>query len=352
MNSNPSPQILRAITSSKRFHWSEKAFNQFAVATYAWQWAHNPVYRRYCEFVCAGPTVRDWREIPALPVSAFKTASVACFKPSTAKKVFRTSGTTQGKRGAHHMQNTKLYDAAIRELARRFFLENKSFHFVSLVPPVSVARDSSLSYMIHRLHKNYGVGRMKSLFDQSCKFNIDTAEQELNRASHAEIPVAILATSHALAALLDELKRRKTQFKFPKGSRLFQTGGFKGRHKEVSPQEMARGVESVLGIGSTFQFSEYGMTELSSHFYRRGKSPYAIAPWTRVVIVDPDSGEPVRPGARGLIRICDLANQSSVATIQTEDEGRLKRGGFELLGRRPGSGLRGCSLTFEESQLQ
>ena len=128
-----------------------------------------------------------------------------------------------------------------------------------------------------------------------------------------------------------------------------ETGGFKGRRREVSPDEFYPQFEERLGLTRKQIVSEYGMCELSSQFYTHPSSPishrlfYGPA-WVRVIVVDPETGREARDGERGLIRIFDLANVGSVLAIQTEDVGVRRGDGFELLGRAPMAEARGCSL--------
>ena len=160
----------------------------------------------------------------------------------------------------------------------------------------------------------------------------------------------LMATTLALASFMGFLEKKRIRLRAPSGSRIMETGGFKGRHREIPPRRKLSLIGTYLGVPPQRVVDEYGMTELTSQFYGAASSEKAIPPWTRVTVVDPGSGKDVPLGKRGILRIFDLANQGSVIAIQTEDEGRRTAGGFELLGRRKGSDLRGCSLTFEEME--
>ena len=136
-----------------------------------------------------------------------------------------------------------------------------------------------------------------------------------------------------------------------------ETGGFKGKMKEVSKSELYAACRERLGIKKNFCFGEYGMTELSSQCYdavlpgsseslkfqRYFKSP----PWLKTLVIDPLTEKEAKRGKIGLLRHFDLANRGSVLAVQTQDRGRLVGDGFELLGRAKKSGLRGCSLDYE-----
>ena len=146
------------------------------------------------------------------------------------------------------------------------------------------------------------------------------------------------------------------RFELATGSRIMQTGGFKGRSREVDPTQMRVLLSERYGVAETHIVSEYGMTELSSQMYetclvdslagRVRTRRYAAPWWVRVTPVDPITLE---PSSEGILRIEDCANLDSVAAIQTADRARLLADGFELLGRDPNAVPRGCSLAIEEA---
>ncbi len=163
----------------------------------------------------------------------------------------------------------------------------------------------------------------------------------------------MLATSFALVHLLDALAG--DVLPLPRGSRVMQTGGFKGRSREVAADELRREVARALAVDERSVVGEYGMTELSSQFYEATMvDPGAPAgvfvepPWARVIPVDGATLEPVADGETGIARIEDLANVDSAFAVLTQDRVRRVPGGFELLGRAQGAPPRGCSIALEE----
>jgi hypothetical protein len=160
--------------------------------------------------------------------------------------------------------------------------------------------------------------------------------------------VLLLATAFALKAFLDHMARDRIRLVLPAGSRLMETGGFKGRVTEISKPSLYRLCARRLGIRRTHCVGEYGMTELSSQYYSRARGPFVGPAWLRAVVVDPRDGQECPRGRAGLLKHVDLANLGSVMAVQTEDLGRAEPGGgFELLGRAKDSQARGCSLTYE-----
>jgi hypothetical protein len=165
--------------------------------------------------------------------------------------------------------------------------------------------------------------------------------------------VLIATTAFALAALLDALEARGKRFTAPAGSRVMETGGFKGRAKVVPREELYARTEAALGIPQPAIVAEYGMTELLSQFYDTPESRERDVriktgmPWLRTLVVDA-SGRELPPGAIGYLRHIDLANVSSVLAIETEDRGYAVEGGFVLVGRDLDAPPRGCSLDAED----
>ncbi len=329
-------------------------FGALALRLFEHQVRHNPAYRKFCEGrgVRSG-RVRDWRGIPAMPASGFRELKVAAFPASRARKVFWTSGTTAAARGRHFLDTLKLYEASLVPPFERALLpDGASCRFFILIAPPREAPHSSLSHMMgvvarrfSRAAARYSIRGGRSLFDALAR--------DLGRERR---PVMLLATAFSLKAFLDHLASHHRKLVLPRGSRLFETGGFKGRAAEVSKTRLYRMTARLLGIPSAWCVSEYGMTELSSQFYdavagrpaTRRRSMRGPA-WTRTLVIDPATGREAPHGRTGLLRHFDLANRGSVIAVDTEDLGRrAPGGGFELLGRVPASERRGCSLAYEE----
>jgi hypothetical protein len=176
----------------------------------------------------------------------------------------------------------------------------------------------------------------------------------MEKACADAVPVALCGTAFAYVHLLDELAARGARLPLPPGSRVMETGGFKGRSRALARDELLAGIESALAVAPARVVNQYGMTELASQWYdsvlcepeaaRRKLGP----PWARVRIVDPETGGPAAPGALGVVEIVDLANTGSVLAIQTADLGRTVADGFEVVGRAEGAEARGCSIAADE----
>ena len=189
--------------------------------------------------------------------------------------------------------------------------------------------------------------------------NLLGLERAALRATERRETLLVLATSFALVGLLDALKGRTLPL--PGDAVVMQTGGFKGKTREIAATELRTAIARTFAIHEAQIVSEYGMTELTSQLYEatlpgsalqrdRQGAPgvYAEPPWLRVVPVDPSTLEPVPSGEIGIARIVDLGNVDSAVAIQTQDRVRRVEGGIVLLGRAAGAPPRGCSLAIEE----
>jgi hypothetical protein len=190
----------------------------------------------------------------------------------------------------------------------------------------------------------------------------------LRQSASAGQPLVVLGTAFNFVHLLDHLAQERLRFPLAAGSRVLETGGYKGRSRAIAKTELQALITDYLAIPPSHIVSEYGMSELSSQAYDHvagGRQPgeiagsdavrarppsdpgariYTFPPWARVLVVSPETGREVGEGERGLLRVLDLANVWSVMAVQTEDLGARRGAGFALLGRAGGAEPRGCSL--------
>ncbi len=334
----------------------EKRFQSLAFKLFDYQFARNENYRKFCLSEGRRPEgITGWKEIPAMPAIGFKELVLATFPIKNAARVFKTSGTTRSNRGAHFFDTLALYEAAIPPPFKAHLMpDTRDLSFLFLMSSPQESPDSSLSYMMGVVNKVFASQKGKFYVKNGAMKN-EALAQDLSRIRKKAF---ILSTAFSLKSFLDFLRSKKQSFALPKGSRLMETGGFKGRVREISKSRLYAECEKRLGIDKRFCVSEYGMTELSSQFYdttlkdrflKIKRKPFKEGPaWIRTLVIDPRSGREAKKGRAGLLRHFDLANRGSVLAVQTEDMGRAVGEGFELLGRASGAELRGCSLNYEE----
>lgn len=332
------------------------AFEDLGLRVFRHQFAASAVYAAYCRARGATPeSVGRWQDVPAVPASGF--AHVELLSAPEAEAVFLTSGTTRGSasRGRHLVPRLSLYRASLlATFRRRVMPEGTPMPLLSLIPSPAVAPESSLSYMIGAVAETMA-SRAAWLADRNGLVEADAFMEAAADAAREGGPVLVTGTAFGLVHLLDGMRAEGRSVRLPVGSRIMETGGFKGRSREVSRASLRAAMEELLGVPPDFVVNEYGMTELLSQLYEPVLEEGAGAagrhvppPWLRVRALDPVTLEPVPPGTPGLLCFHDLANLGSVSVVLTEDVGTAGPDGVRLRGRTGGAEPRGCSLAVEE----
>lgn len=333
-------------------------FGALALAAFRLQCRRIPAWQRFCAGRGVDPErVADWREVPAMPIFAFRSLELSLAPP---REIFRSSGTTGGQeeRSVHRHPFPGLYRRVIdATFAPAVFGEEWSGGepprrpLLSLVPKREDVGDSSLGFWAaHILERHGAEGSVVAMTAQGA--SAAAADAFCARAAKGNAPVTVLATA---LALVDWLERGDPAH-LPPGSTLVETGGFKGKRREIARAELLALVAGKLGLGAGQVVREYGMSELTGHFYTRalaGGDPdlFVPPPFMRVRALDPETLEEAAAGQPGLLAVFDLANLGSACHLLTQDLGVAEGGFFRLAGRAQGAALRGCSLTAEELAL-
>jgi hypothetical protein len=332
-------------------------FERLALEVYAYQFERNPPYRRYCERRAGRPArVVSWRDIPAVPAASFADTRLACFGPERTVLTFVSSGTTSaGARASRlDLDSTELYDAAIVAQYHALVLPDApAMPHVFIAPPFSHATTSSLSYMLSALETRFSApGGGFFVHDDVLDFD------GLSVALASDSPRVVFGTAFSFVHFADRCRTNGVRLSLGLGSRVVETGGFKGKSREIARDDLYRSFEELLGVKPDMCVSEYGMCELGSQWYDAniadlvsGRTPrhhVKIGPhWTRTTIVDPVTALPVSAGEIGLLQIFDLCNRGSVCAVLTGDLAREHDGGVEIIGRHPGAPPKGCSIAAD-----
>ncbi len=332
---------------------SEEQFNEQALYLFDYQYKHNLSYQKYCLQKGKTPrVVKNWREIPPVPINAFKELSLSCIDPKEAERIFMTSGTTQGIQGKHYHPNLQVYDLSMKlNFKERFMKNNEKIEMGILFPTEEKMPNSSLAHYLALALQEFGAG-------DSCYYIVDEGlmvRELIEKLEHIEKvgePYALLGASFSFVHLLDELEKTRKVFNLPNRSRILDTGGFKNKSRDIELNEFYNRLSRYLGIDRKDCINMYGMTELSTQFYDDGNdvvpSVKSGPHWIKTRVINPITGQDAPKGEQGLLVHCDLANFNSVTTILTEDIGIEVENGFLLLGRAKGSEAKGCSLAVEE----
>jgi hypothetical protein len=340
---------IRAFVAGARH--PEADFERLALEAFARQFERVAPYRALCERAGRTPaSVAAWRDVPLVPAAAFATVELATDPPV---ELFRSSGTLGGAPSVHRHPFPELYRAVVDATFPRHCLPRGGRPaMLALVPPRELAPDSSLGFMVaHAIERFGGPGSAWAFGARGVE--VGRARSWLGARQREHEPVVLLATAFALADLLAFLERSDLRFRLPAGSTVFETGGYKGRTRESTREELVERIGRWLGVPAELVVSEYGMTELTSHAYTDvlgGGAPgrFVAPPWMRVRALDPATLAERPAGEVGLLAIFDLANAGSALHLLTEDLGSIEEGGFRLAGRAPDADLRGCSLLAEQ----
>lgn len=308
-------------------------FVQAALQTFGYQYQHNQVYQRFCTLLGRTPDkVRQLTDIPFLPIEFFKSEAVYCGneRPTT---VFTSSGTTGSQTSRHYVKDLAVYQESFRQGFADFYGNIEEYTVLALLPSYLERTGSSLITMVADLIERSGSADSGFYLNE-----YDLLAEKLTSLDRSGRKVLLIGVSFAL---LDLVETHRFQLK---NTIVMETGGMKGRRKELIREEL----HAILceGFGVEHIHSEYGMTELLSQAYSAGSGLYESVRWLKVLIRDTnDALSYQRPLKTGGINLIDLANIHSCSFIATQDLGRLHPDGrFEVLGRFDNADIRGCNL--------
>ncbi len=332
----------------------EPDFNALALRLFAQQFEHNIAFQKFCQQRGRTPrTVKSWRDIPAVPINGFKDLTLSCAPPEACARVFMTSGTTRGDvKGRHYHPHLRVYDRSMTvNFRQRFMAGQARVRMGILFPDEQIMPNSSLAHYLALALHEFGTPDSRYYLDSN-GLRVDELVATLRQVQASGEPFALLGASYSFVHLMDALRARGLAFQLPAGSRLLDTGGFKGQSREMDMDEFYESLSGTFGVPRGACINMYGMTELSTQFYDDGN---AVLPavksgphWIRSRVLDPLTGQEVAAGARGILAHTDLGNFNSVVTILTEDVGVQRDDGFQLLGRAQGAQAKGCSLAVDE----
>lgn len=316
---------------------SQNDFLNCAMEIFNYQLENNIVYSDFVAGLGRKNTpVKSLYDIPFLPVEFFRNHKVIS-GTLPVEMIFSSSGTTGVIPGRHLIADLHMYEQSFIRSFGMFYGDPEEYLIAALLPSYTEREGSSLVYMVDIL--------IKLSHDQNSGFYRDNAEElivTIKKARENGRKVLLLGVSFAL---LDLAEKHSTDLS---GVIIMETGGMKGRRKEITRQELHTTLKERFNVTSIH--SEYGMTELLSQAYSKGEGVYYSPPWMKILIRDPQDPLTVynESGPAGGISIIDLANIDSCSFISTGDLGRLHfDGGFEVLGRFDNSDIRGCNLLVE-----
>ena len=318
----------------KRFDLFQPShFKAKALEVFRYQATENEVYKKFIDLLGVEPSrINDLEEIPFLPIEFFKTHKVVSgIKP--VEMTFLSSGTTGTVQSRHHVADLDVYRQSFMTAFKQFYGDPEDWIILALLPNYLERTGSSLVYMAQELIACSSYKESGFYLDE-----LDNLTEKLTALDNEGRKILLLGVSFALLDLVE-----KTKFSL-KNTVVMETGGMKGRRKEMVREELHTALCEGFGVNEIH--SEYGMTELLSQAYSSGKGVFKTPPWMQVLIRDPEDPLRILPeNSGGGINIIDLANVNSCSFIATQDLGKKVSGDlFQVLGRFDNADIRGCNL--------
>lgn len=313
---------------------SKDEFMKCVLDIFRYQYENNLIYRKFADHLHIIPEkVKKISGIPFLPVTLFRDHTVISGDDEQHDLLFTSSGTTGAVPSRHYVRDRKLYEQSFLESFRFFFGDPVNYRFLALLPGYLERQGSSLVYMM-----DYLVRMTEANGSGFFLHDFSLLKDKLNEPCREGVKTVLFGASYAL---LDFAGKYALDLS---GMIVMETGGMKGRRKEMVREELHEFLCERFNVEQIF--SEYGMTELLSQAYSGGRGIFRSPPWMQVVTRDTnDPFDFLPPGKTGGINIIDLANLYSCSFIATQDLGKLNENGtFEILGRFDESDIRGCNL--------
>jgi phenylacetate-coenzyme A ligase PaaK-like adenylate-forming protein len=312
-------------------------FQRKTLEIFNYQAENNQVYKDFIKYIgIEADSVCELDNIPFLPVSFFKNHKVVSGVYS-GNLVFDSSGTNGKMTSRHYVKEAGVYEKSLLRSFRLFYGDPGDYMIAALLPSYTERENSSLIYMVNRL-----IEKSNCHLSGYYMENVNDLLSKIKAAKTEKGKVLLIGVSFALLDLAEKYSPDLS------GVIVMETGGMKGRRREMTREELHSVLRQGLNVNSIH--SEYGMTELLSQAYSKRDGIFYCPPWMKVLIRDPQDPLSImkEPGKTGGINIIDLANVHSCSFIATDDLGKLyANGSFEVLGRFDSSDIRGCNLMFD-----
>ena len=313
-------------------------FENLALELFQFQSQANPIYRKYLEARnISTQSVKSMDQIPFLPIRFFKDQQVISGDPSDFTDFFSSSGTTGMITSRHYFWSEAWYLEHAQRIFEDQFGSLGNFHVLALLPAYLERKGSSLVSMADHFIR-------ESNSEQS-GFYLYNQDQLLAKIETLAVDPRTILLLGVTFALLDLAESGK-KFNSPSNLIVMETGGMKGRRKEMIREEVHDILKPFFAVETIH--SEYGMTELLSQAYSKGGGKYTLPNSMRVILRDVNDPLSISKRSQGGINVIDLANFHSCAFIETQDLGRFDGNGMlEVLGRFDNSEVRGCNLLVQ-----
>lgn len=328
---------------------SKGSFTELAKALFEFQYTHLAPAKAYYQSLHIDPeNLPSFEDIPPIGLNVFK--EITFFAGEQQIRTFQTSGTSGKGRGSSCFDQSDLdlmETSILVNCKKHLFADKTKTRFLMLIPSPEEAQDIIMTYGMSRIAGKWGLDTPFYAVSKG-NFLSSQAIDFINKAMDDKVPLTVIGGSFGFVNFIDSIKNKIPALPLPKGSKLLDAGGFKGRSRELDRDDFLALTSSFFDIPKQYCFNLYGLTELSSQFYSKGDGPKQPPHWTRVRVCHPLTLQKVADNEKGIAILYDLANISKPFVILTDDLALSHSHGFELLGRASGSAPRGCSLALEE----
>jgi len=335
-------QLIQARASSV---CSENQFNKLALDVFRHQISSNPI----CSKLCSRSKPAHWREIPLLTVDLFKRHAISCSEEAQIAKIWHSSGTTKSQQHSKHYVSDRQLELYQLSLWKSFseamgISQASQVNYIVLAPSPAEMPNSSLIYMFEQIRQKLNSPSDCYMLREG-KLQVENLQRKIESS---DLPVLLVGTAFAFVYLIDS---GLPSLQLPAGSQIMETGGFKGKTREISKEELYQKLGNKLNLKRECIIGQYGMSELGSQYYDTSSAGQkACPPWARVRVLDPKNLErEVKENETGILCHYDLSNLDSLSFIMSGDIGiKRSEGHFELIGRISALSSKGCSLQAEE----
>ncbi len=307
-------------------------FEQIALELFRLHATKNETYRDFIGYRNLDVNkVGQITDIPFLPISMFKRHQVGIFN-APPEAVFLSSGTTGMERSQHLVADLSVYDQSLFQCFDQFFGRPGDHCILALLPSYLERSNSSLVYMTQKLMRKSGHADNGFYLDR-----LTSLSKVLKKNSKNGVKTLLIGVTFALLELAEKHPQEL------KNCIILETGGMKGRRREMPREEVHEILKSAFGLERIA--SEYGMTELLSQAYSLGDGIFRTPPWMRVYVREATDPLNVYERGKGALNVIDLANMHSCPFIATQDLAHIHQDhSFEVLGRMDDAEVRGCNL--------
>ena len=327
-------KLSKKITDKIFFINNDLEFNDIALEIFRYQYIHNKVYNDFVDHLKVNAyKIERYLDIPFLPVEFFKTRKVYTGEEPY-DIIFLSSGTGNAVQSQHYVKDRQIYIKSFTMAFNLNYGDFEDFVFLALLPSYLERKGSSLLFMTDHFieqssHKESGY----------FLYNHEELYALIQKLLQSNKRIFLFGVTFALTDFI-----AKYNIALRSNDIVMETGGMKGRKKEMIREEVHHVLKAGFGISRIH--SEYGMTELLSQAYSGGEGVFSCPPWLKVLVRDINDPLCLFPANHsGGINIIDLANIHSCSFLATQDLGKVyENGNFEVSGRFDTSDIRGCNL--------